>query len=165
MGTRSGAIDPTIVPFIGTKEGLTPAQMEKMLNKQSGLLGISGISSDCRDIEEAAAKGNVRASLAQNILAYSIKKIIGSYAAALGGVDMIVFTGGIGENSAPTRRDATDGLEFLGVKIDQEINNATHGKDTVISTPDSKVKVCVIATNEEIVIARDTMNIVKNLKK
>ncbi len=165
MGTRSGAIDPTIIPFIAGKEGFGPAEVEKMLNKKSGLLGISGVSSDCRDIEEAAANGNVRASLAQNILAYSIKKIVGSYAAALGGVDCIVFTGGIGENSAPTRRDVCDGFEFLGVKIDQDVNNATHGKDTMISTPDSKVKVCVIATNEELVIARDTMNIVNNLKK
>ena len=165
MGTRSGSIDATIVPFIAAKENLSPAQAEKILNKQSGLLGISGVSSDCRDIEEAAASGNARASLALNILCYDIKKIIGAYAAALGGVDLIVFTGGIGENSASTRRDACDGLEFLGVKINDAVNDATRGKDTLISTADSKVKVCVIATNEELMIARDTMNIVKNLKK
>ena len=165
MGTRSGSIDTTIIPFLAAKENMSPAQMEKMLNKQSGLLGISGVSSDCRDIEEAAKEGNPRASLALNMLCYSIKKYIGAYSAALGGVDLIVFTGGIGENSAPTRRDACDGLEYLGIKINQEVNDATHGKDTLISTPDSKVKVCVIATNEELMIARDTMNIVKNLKK
>lgn len=164
MGTRSGSLDPTIIPFLGKMENLSPAEMEKMLNKRSGLLGVSGVSSDCRDIEEAAAAGNPRASLALNLLCYNIKKYIGAYSAALGGVDLVVFTGGIGENSAPTRSDVCDGLEYLGIKIDAAVNDATHGKDTIISTPDSKVKVCVIATNEELMIALDTMNIVKNLK-
>ncbi|MBR5056020.1 MAG: acetate kinase [Bacteroidales bacterium] len=165
MGTRSGSMDPTIIPFLGIREKLDPAQMEKMLNKRCGLLGVSGVSSDCRDIEEAAKQGNPRASLALNLLCYNIKKYIGAYSAALGGVDLIVFTGGIGENSSSTRRDVCDGLEYLGVKLDDAVNDATHGKDTIISTPDSRVKVCVIATNEELMIARDTMNIVKNLKK
>ena len=162
MGTRCGSIDVSILPFIAEKEGLSPAGVEKMLNKKSGLLGISGVSSDCRDIEEAAAAGNPRASLAQNILCYQIKKIVGSYAAALGGVDAIVFTGGIGENSAPTRHDVCQGLEFLGVEIDDDVNVTIHGKDALISKPSAKVKVAVIATNEELVIARDTMNIVNN---
>jgi len=165
MGTRSGSIDATIVPFIAGKENLTPAECEKMLNKKSGLLGISGISSDCRDVEEAADKGNTRASLALNVLCYGIKKIVGSYTAALGGVDLIIFTGGIGENSAPTRFGVCQGLEYLGVEFDEEVNKTIHGKDAFISKPSSKVKVCVIPTNEELVIARDTMNIVQNLKK
>ena len=164
MGTRSGTIDATIVPFIAEKEGLTPKQIETILNKKSGLLGVSGVSSDCRDIEQAAASGNVRASLAQNILCYQIKKIIGAYAAALGGVDVIVFTGGIGENSALVRRDTCQGLEYLGVEFDDTVNQGIHGKDAVISKPSSRVKVVTIATNEELVIARDTMNIVKSQK-
>ncbi len=164
MGTRSGTIDATIVPFIAEKEGLTPKQIETILNKKSGLLGVSGVSSDCRDIEQAAASGNVRASLAQNILCYQIKKIIGAYAAALGGVDVIVFTGGIGENSALVRCDTCQGLEYLGVEFDDTVNQGIHGKDAVISKPSSRVKVVTIATNEELVIARDTMNIVKSQK-
>lgn len=165
MGTRSGSIDPTITPYIADKEKMAPADIEKMLNKKSGLLGISGISSDCRDVEEAAAKGDIRASLALNCLCYGIKKIVGSYAAALGGVDLIIFTGGIGENSAPTRFGVCQGLEYLGIEFDEEVNKGIHGKDAFISKPSSKVKVCVIPTNEELVIARDTMNIVNNLKK
>ncbi len=164
MGTRSGSIDATIVPYIAAKENLTPAECEKMLNKKSGLLGISGASSDCRDIEDAAANGDVRASLALNVLCYGIKKIVGSYTAALGGVDLIIFTGGIGENSASTRFGVCQGLEYLGVDFDKDVNETIHGKDAFISKPSSKVKVCVIPTNEELVIARDTMNIVKNLK-
>ena len=165
MGTRSGSIDPTITPYIADKEKMAPADIEKMLNKKSGLLGISGISSDCRDVEEAAAKGDIRASLALNCLCYGIKKIVGSYAAALGGVDLIIFTGGIGENSASTRFGVCQGLEYLGIEFDEEVNKGIHGKDAFISKPSSKVKVCVIPTNEELVIARDTMNIVNNLKK
>ena len=164
MGTRSGSVDPTIPPYLAEKENLSPKEVEKVLNKKSGLLGISGISSDCRDIEEAAGKGDVRASLAQNILCYGIKKIIGSYTAALGGVDLIVFTGGIGENSAATRFGAIQGLEFLGIEFDEKVNETVHGKEAMLTKPSSKVKVCVMPTNEELVIARDTMNIVKNLK-
>ena len=164
MGTRSGSIDATIVPYLAEKENLSPKEMEKILNKKSGLLGISGVSSDCRDIEEAAGAGNVRASLAQNILCYSIKKIIGAYTAALGGVDLIIFTGGIGENSAPTRFGAIQGLEYLGIEFDEEVNKGIHGKEAMLTKPSSKVKVCVMPTNEELVIARDTMNIVKSLK-
>ncbi len=164
MGTRSGSIDATIVPYLAEKENLSPKEMEKILNKKSGLLGISGVSSDCRDIEEAAGAGNVRASLAQNILCYSIKKIIGAYTAALGGADLIIFTGGIGENSAPTRFGAIQGLEYLGIEFDEEVNKGIHGKEAMLTKPSSKVKVCVMPTNEELVIARDTMNIVKSLK-
>ena len=164
MGTRSGSVDPTIMSYVAEKENLTHKDVEKILNKKSGLLGISGVSSDCRDIEEAAKAGNVRASLAQHVLCYGIKKIIGAYTAALGGVDLIVFTGGIGENSAPTRFAAIQGLEYLGIEFDEEVNKTIHGTEAMISKPGSKVKVCVMPTNEELVIARDTMNIVKSLK-
>ena len=164
MGTRSGSVDPTIMSYVAEKENLTHKDVEKILNKKSGLLGISGVSSDCRDIEEAAKAGNVRASLAQHVLCYGIKKIIGAYTAALGGVDLIVFTGGIGENSAPTRFAAIQGLEYLGIDFDEEVNKTIHGTEAMISKPGSKVKVCVMPTNEELVIARDTMNIVKSLK-
>ena len=133
-------------------EGLT------MMNKKSGLLGISGKSSDCRDIDDLASKGDPNAKLAQEMLIYGIKKYIGSYAAAMGGVDIIVFTAGIGENNADLRAQVIDGLEFMGAKIDAE-KNKTH-KEAVIPADDSKVTVCVIPTNEEIMIARDTLDLV-----
>ena len=129
---------------------------------KSGLLGFSQISSDMRDIESGAGSGNANAALAQEMLFYGIRKYIGSYAAAMGGLDMIVFTGGIGENSSVTREQACEGLEFLGVHFDKDINRATRGKDVLLSTTSSKVKVVAVTTNEELVIARDTMNIVKN---
>lgn len=161
MGTRCGNLDAGAITFIQEKEGLDAAGINTVLNKQSGLLGISGISSDCRDILTAASSGNSRAILAQKVLAYGIKKYIGSYAAALNGVDMIVFTGGIGENSSKTREDVCKDMEYLGIDFDFEKNKDIHGQDATLSTEKSKVKVVVATTNEELVIARDTMNLVK----
>ena len=166
MGTRSGDIDPALVTFIMEKENLSIDQMNALLNKKSGFLGISGISSDCRDLEAAIAEGNERAKLAMDVLGYQIKKYIGSYAAAMGGLDAIVFTAGIGENTASIRRRALSGLEFLGVQYDEEINSKTFGRNgvTKLSTADSKVAVYMIPTNEELVIARDTEAIVSASK-
>ena len=134
--------------------------MADFLNKKSGVLGITGISSDMREIESAAAEGNKRAQLALNMYNYRIKKYIGAYAAAMGGVDIIVWTAGVGENQTGTRLDACSGLEFLGVKIDPEANKV-RGEEALISTPDSKVTVCVIPTDEELMIAKDTMALLK----
>ena len=134
--------------------------MADFLNKKSGVLGITGISSDMREIESAAAEGNKRAQLALNMYNYRIKKYIGAYAAAMGGVDIIVWTAGVGENQTGTRLDACSGLEFLGVKIDPEANKV-RGEEAIISTPDSKVTVCVIPTDEELMIAKDTMALLK----
>ncbi len=167
MGTRCGSIDPAIVPFIMEKEGYTPAQMNEYLNKKCGFLGVSGISSDCRDICEAMNKGDRRSSLALRLLCYEIKKYIGSYAAAMGGLDAIVFTAGIGENTPIVREMATDGLEFLGIKLDKDANNNVKRPitTTCLSAPDSKVKIYLIPTNEELVIANDTAEIVSAMKK
>ena len=163
MGTRSGSMDPAIVEFIANHDNLTPSETLTMLNKKSGVLGISGVSSDFRDLDEAAAAGNDRAQLALDIFAYNVKKYIGSYVAALGGADAIVFTAGVGENSAEMRAKITEGLEYLGIEIDQE-KNAVRG--TVdITGAGSKVKVFVIPTNEELVIASDTQQIVSALNK
>ncbi len=161
MGTRVGNVDAGAVTFIQEKEGLDWQGVNNLLNKKSGLLGISGVSADNRDIEAAAATGNERAELARKMLAYSIKKYVGAYAAVLGGVDLIVFTGGIGENAWPVREQVCEGLGFLGVEFDSQAN-AVRGKDVVISRPGSKVKVVAVTTNEELVIATDTMNIVRN---
>ena len=155
MGSRSGDIDASAVTYIMEKLGLQPQEMAEYLNKQSGVLGISGVSSDMRE-EEAAADGNSRARLALDMYCYRIKKYIGAYAAAMGGVDIIVWTAGVGENQTDVREDSCKGLEFLGIKIDHEANN-TQGKEAVISAPDSKVTVCVIPTDEELMIAKDTM--------
>lgn len=161
MGTRSGSMDPAIVEFIANKEGISASETLTMLNKKSGVLGISGVSSDFRDLDEAAAKGNDRAQLALDIFAYNVKKYIGSYVAAMGGVDAIVFTAGLGENSAEMRASIASGLEYLGIEIDAE-KNAKRG--TVdITGANSKVKVFVIPTNEELVIAMDTQAIVSAL--
>lgn len=160
MGSRSGDIDASAVTYIMDKLNLKPQEMADFLNKKSGVLGITGISSDMRDIEEAANKGNERAQLALRMYNYRIKKYIGSYAAAMGGVDVIVWTAGVGENQISTRMEACSGLEFLGVKMDAEANNC-RGKEKLISAPDSKVQVWVVPTDEEIVIARDTMELVK----
>ena len=163
MGTRCGAIDPAIVTFLMEKENLTAAEVNNVLNKKSGLLGVSGISSDSRDIEDAVKEGKPRAILADHILTYEIKKYIGSYAAAMGGVDAIVFTAGIGENNAGLRADVCKGLEFMGVEFD-DARNAPRSPDArPISTDGSKVKVYVIPTNEELVIAMDTAEIVGNM--
>ena len=160
MGSRSGDIDASAVTYIMDKLHLQPQEMADFLNKKSGVLGITGISSDMRDIEEAANKGNERAQLALRMYNYRIKKYIGSYAAAMGGVDVIVWTAGVGENQISTRMEACSGLEFLGVKMDAEANNC-RGEEKLISAPDSKVQVWVVPTDEEIVIARDTMELVK----
>ena len=160
MGSRSGDIDASAVTYIMDKLHLQPQEMADFLNKKSGVLGITGISSDMRDIEEAANKGNERAQLALRMYNYRIKKYIGSYAAAMGGVDVIVWTAGVGENQISTRMESCSGLEFLGVKMDAEANNC-RGEEKLISAPDSKVQVWVVPTDEEIVIARDTMELVK----
>ena len=160
MGTRTGDIDPAIVPIIQKKEGLTPDEMDTLMNKKSGVMGISGVSSDFRDLEAAAKSGNEKAQLALDMFAYQGTKIIGSYAAAMGGVDVIVFTAGVGENTWFMREDMCKPLEFMGVKIDTSVNTGLRGKEAIISTPDSKVTVCVIPTNEELAIALDTMELV-----
>ena len=156
MGSRSGDIDPSAVTFLMEKLGKKPQEMADFLNKESGVLGITGISSDMREIESAANEGNERAKLALNMYNYRIKKYIGAYAAAMGGVDIIVWTAGVGENQVGTRLEACSGLEFLGVKMDAEANKV-RGEEAIISTPDSKVTVCVIPTDEELMIAKDTM--------
>lgn len=161
MGSRSGDIDPSAVTYIMEKLHMQPQEMAEYLNKKSGVLGISGVSSDMRDVEKAAKEGNKMAQLALTMYDYRIKKYIGSYAAVLNGVDVIVFTAGVGENQASMREGATNGLDYLGVKIDKELNNTVHGTETKISTPDSKVSVWVVPTDEEIVIARDTLAIVE----
>jgi len=161
MGSRSGDIDASAVTYIMEKLGLQPQEMAEYLNKQSGVLGISGVSSDMREVEAAAADGNSRARLALDMYCYRIKKYIGAYAAAMGGVDIIVWTAGVGENQTDVREDSCKGLEFLGIKIDHEANN-TQGKEAVISAPDSKVTVCVIPTDEELMIAKDTMALLQN---
>lgn len=160
MGSRCGDIDASAVTYLMEKLDKKPQEMADYLNKQSGVLGITGISSDMREIESAAESGNERAKLALTMYNYRIKKYIGAYAAAMGGVDIIVWTAGVGENQIGTRLEACSGLEFLGVKMDAEANNV-RGKEAIISAPDSKVTVCVIPTDEEIVIARDTMRLVQ----
>lgn len=162
MGTRSGAIDPSVVTFLMDKEDLTPAEMDNILNKQSGMLGISGVSSDDRDIAEAVSAGNERAQLAWDMRTYEIVKYIGGYIAALGGVDAIIFTAGIGENQGALRGEILRAFAFLGVKVD-EANNATRGEEIEITRPDSAVRAFVIPTNEELVIARDTKALVEAL--
>ena len=161
MGTRSGDVDPSAVLSIMQKEGFTPDEMSDVLNKKSGVLGISGVSSDIREVEEAIKAGNERARLAMELYDYRIKKYIGAYAAAMGGVDVIVFTAGVGEHQWDVRKASTDGLEFLGVKVDQEKNRKNFGEEEIISTPDSRVKVVVVPTDEELLIASDTLDLVK----
>ena len=160
MGSRSGDIDPSAVTYIMEKLGLQPQEMAEYLNKESGVLGISGVSSDMREVEAAAAEGNKRARLALEMYAYRIKKYIGAYAAAMGGVDIIVWTAGVGENQTDIRENSCKGLEFLGIKIDTEANKVK-GEEAIISAPDSKVTVCVIPTDEELMIAKDTMALLK----
>ena len=156
MGTRSGCVDPSAVTFVQKKLGLDSSEMSEYLNKKSGFLGISGISSDNRDIEAAAAEGNKRAQLAGEMLRYGIKKYIGSYAAIMNGLDAVIFTGGIGENAPAVRADVCRNMEYLGIKLDEQLNAEIKGKLTKISAPDSKVEVWVVPTNEELLIARDT---------
>ena len=161
MGTRSGGIDPSVVTYIANKEGLTPDQMSDLLNKKSGFLGVSGVSSDKRDLTKAAHEGNKRAQLTLEMLHYQVKKFVGSYAAGMGGVDSIVFTGGIGENDAAVREAVCAELEFMGIKLDNELNATIHGKDCKVSTADSRVQVWVLPTNEELLIARDTLELIR----
>ena len=161
MGTRCGNVDPDVVTYIQEKEGLSPAEMSKVLNKKSGFIGLSGVSSDARDLNEAANEGNAKAKLTLKKLTYDITKFIGAYAAAMNGVDLIVFTGGIGENNSRLRRRVCENLTYLGVKFDYDANTV-RGEDAMLTLPDSKVKVALITTNEELMIARDTMEIVLN---
>jgi len=163
MGTRSGDVDLGIATFLMEKEMIGPSVLSTLFNKHSGMLGVSGISSDMRDIKAAIEKGNERARLALEMYEYRIIKYIGAYAAALNGVDLLVFTGGVGENQASTRTNVCNNLNYLGVKIDEKINIATKGKEALISTPDSSIKVAVIPTDEEFMIASDTYEIVKGL--
>ncbi len=159
MGTRSGDIDGGAVTFIMEKEGLTPTGISNLLNKKSGVLGVSGVSSDMRELDAACQAGNPRAQLAEKMYYYRIKKYVGSYAAAMGGVDVILFTGGVGENQSQCREAVCDGLQFIGVELDKDMNNKIHGDEAIISTPESKVKVVVIPTDEEMMIASDTLAI------
>ena len=162
MGTRSGAIDPTVVTFIQKAEGLTAEEADKVLNKESGLAGISGVGSDCRDIREAAANGNYRAKLAMKILAHNIKKIVGSYIAEMNGVDALVFTAGIGENDRDLREEVCKNMSALGIEIDEAYNQSCpRGETADITAKGAKVKTYVIPTNEEYMIALDTQNLTK----
>ena len=169
MGTRTGSIDPAIVGLLMEKKGFTTKEVDNYLNKKSGMLGVSGVSSDFRDLTAAINEGNQRALLAVKMLSYSIKRYIGAYTAAMNGVDAIVFTAGVGENISYMREWALDGLDYLGIKLDKEKNNALASfkdvKDGFISADDSKVKVIVIPTNEELMIATDTKEIVEALNK
>jgi len=159
MGTRAGDIDPAILLYLMEKFGMGENEIKTIIYKKSGFLGVSGISSDVRDVEEAAEKGDKRAELALEIFAYGIRKYIGAYAAAMGGLDAVVFTAGIGENSPVIRKKVCDGMEFFGIKLDDD-RNAVRGKEAIISAEDSVTKVVVVPTNEELVIARDTMKLV-----
>lgn len=161
MGTRCGSIDASAATYIGEKEGMSYDELNAMLNKKSGVLGMTGLSSDMRDIDAAYEAGNEKAILARDAYYLRVKKFVGEYAASMGGVDLIIFTGGVGENSADLRRYVCRDMEFLGLHYDEAINLRTRGENAMLSTPESKVKVAVIATNEELVIATDTYNLVK----
>lgn len=164
MGTRSGDIDPAVVLHIMNKEEMTMHEMNTLLNKHSGIQGLSGLSSDMREIEQVLDT-NDQALLAHQVFCYRLKKYIGAYIAAMNGVDAIVFTGGIGENSSVVRRDTLKDMQFLGIDLDSKKNNKREKVEREIQSRTSKVKILIIPTNEELVIARDTMEIVKNLKK
>ncbi|HBR02487.1 MAG TPA: acetate kinase [Ruminiclostridium sp.] len=159
MGTRCGSVDPSVVTYIMNKENLTPEQMDTIMNKKSGVLAVSGVSSDFRDLEAAIEQGNERAKTAVELFTYQVKKLIGSYACAMGGLDAIIFTAGIGENTPKIRKMICEGLEFMGVSID-DAKNQTRGKEAEISSDGSKVKVLVIPTNEELAIAKETKKLV-----
>ncbi len=161
MGTRCGSVDASAITFIGEKEGMSFAELDTMMNKKSGVQGLTGISSDMRDIDAAYHAGNERAILARDMYYNRIKKFIGEYAAEMGGLDLIVFTGGVGENSGEMRASVCSGLEFMGVRFDEAANEGVRGIDKIISAADSKVKIAVIATDEELMIATDTYNLVK----
>ena len=164
MGTRTGDMDASALLFLMEKENLTPAATLDLISKNSGLLGISGLTNDMREIVEAAQSGHSRAQLALDMYCYRLKRYIGAYAAILGGVDYIIFTAGVGENQPPVRKGCLEGLEFMGVQLDIETNKKVYGQETVISTPDSKVTVAVIPTDEELMMAQDTMQVVTKQK-
>ena len=164
MGTRTGDMDASALLFLMEKENLTPAATLDLISKNSGLLGISGLTNDMREIVDAAQSGPSRAQLALDMYCYRLKRYIGAYAAILGGVDYIIFTAGVGENQPPVRKGCLEGLEFMGVQLDIETNEKVYGQETVISTPDSKVTVAVIPTDEELMMAQDTMQVVTKQK-
>lgn len=159
MGTRCGDVDPGALAFVMDKENMDGAGLSNLINRQSGVLGLSGISSDMRDIEKGVKEGNERAILALSVYDYRIKKYIGAYSAALGGLDILVFTGGVGENQAITRQTICENMEYLGIRFDVETNKKIHGTEAIISLPESRVKVVVIPTDEEFMIASDTAEI------
>ncbi len=161
MGTRCGDIDPAIIPYLMKHANLSADEIDTIMNKKSGLLGISGKTSDMREIQDLIDSGDKRALLAQQMYYYRVRKYIGSYAAAMGGVDIVLFAGGVGENKWNCREEACRGLEFMGIKLDVEKNKTIMGEEAIISTPDSRVKVCVIPTDEELMIATDTLALVK----
>ena len=163
MGTRCGQVDASAVTYIGEREGMSYAELNSMMNKKSGVYGMTGLSSDMRDIDAAYDAGNEKAIVARDMYYNRVKKFVAEYAAEMGGVDLVIFTGGVGENSADLRRWVCKDMEFMGIKIEDSINDVTRGENTIISTADSKVKVAVIATNEELVIATDTYELTKNL--
>ena len=163
MGTRCGQVDASAVTYIGEREGMNYAELNSMMNKKSGVFGMTGISSDMRDIDAAYNAGNEKAIVARDMYYNRVKKFVAEYAAEMGGVDLVIFTGGVGENSSDLRRWVCKDMEFMGIQIDDSINDATHGDNAIISTADAKVKVAVIATNEELVIATDTYQLTKNL--
>ncbi|MCD8188454.1 MAG: acetate kinase [Ruminococcus sp.] len=160
MGTRTGSVDPSAVTYVAEKHGFTPKEMSDYMNKKSGFLGVSGVSSDNRDITEASAHGDKRAQLVTEMLVYEIKKYIGSYAAAMNGLDAVLFTGGIGENAYDIREKVCKDMDFLGIKLDEKANDDLRGKLARISADDSKVEVWVVPTNEELLIARDTLALI-----
>ena len=160
MGTRSGEVDPGALTFIASHENMTGDQIWDMINKKAGVLGITEIYSDMRDVENAAADGNERAQLALDVYYYRIKKYVGAYAAAMGGLDLVVFTGGVGENDSVLRETVCSGMEFMGIEFDSKINHGLRGKNTILTKPGSRAKAALIATNEELVIATDTYEIV-----
>lgn len=161
MGTRCGSTDPGALIYIAEKEGLNLDRLSGMINKESGLYGITGVSSDMRDIHAAANRGDERAKLALAMFVARIKKFIGQYAALMGGADLIVFTGGVGENDYLVREWVCEGMEYMGILFDKEANDGVRARDIIISTPDSKVKVAAVTTNEELVIASDTFRLLK----
>jgi len=161
MGTRTGEIDPGVLLYLAEKEGLSVSGVNNLINKKSGMAGISQLSSDMRDLETASHEGNKLAILALNMYSYKVKKFIGAYIAAMNGLDLLIFTGGVGENDFNMRKMICSGMDYLGIKLDEAINNGVKGKDIIISTPDSKSKVMLVTTDEEFVIASDTKQIVE----
>lgn len=157
MGTRVGDVDPGALVFIGEKEGLSMAQLSEVINKKSGVLGVSGVSSDMREIEEAISQGSERAKLALEMYDYRIKKYVGAFTAAMGGLDLLIFTGGVGENQTTTREYVCEDMQYMGIEIDKTLNAKIHGDEALLSTKESKVKVVVIPTDEELMIALDTV--------